>query len=51
MLKGVYDQAIDRVSAYEVLQQRGSAAIAADNGAPQSGKPAAQGAAEQEGPD
>ena len=51
VLKGVYDQAIDRVSAYEVLQQRGSAAIAADNGAPQSGKPAAQGAAEQEGPD
>ena len=30
---------------------KGSAAIAADNGAPQSGKPAAQGAAEQEGPD
>lgn len=32
VLKGVYDKAIDRVSAYEVLQQRGSLAIAADNG-------------------
>ena len=51
VLKGVYDKAIDRVSAYEVLQQRGSSAVAADNGAPQPGKLAAPGAAEQEGPD
>ena len=47
----MYDKAIDRVSAYEVLQQRGSSAVAADNGAPQPGKLAAPGAAEQEGPD
>lgn len=51
VLKGVYDKAIDRVSAYEVLQQKGSGAGAMDNSTAPTSKTSAPGSTEQEGPD